>query len=131
VVVHSLGAFDECVELVDASGIAWDRVVFHCFSEGPAEMTVLRERGGFGSFTGILTYKNAQSVRDAATVQGLDRLMVETDAPYLTPVPHRGKPNEPSYVRHTAEFAAELFGVDCAELARITTANARRFYGLG
>ncbi len=130
VVVHSRGAFDECVELIDASGVDWSKVVFHCFAEGPAEMTVLRERGGVGSFTGILTYKNAQSVRNAALVQGLDRLMLETDAPYLTPVPHRGKSNEPSYVRHTAEFAAEVFGVSLAELAEVTTRNSRQFYGL-
>jgi TatD DNase family protein len=130
VVVHSRGAFDECVEVIDASGINWSKIVFHCFAEGPSEMTVLVERGGVGSFTGILTYKNAQSVRDAATVQGLDRFMVETDAPYLTPVPHRGKPNEPSFVRHTAEFAAELFGVSYEELAAISQRNAREFYGL-
>src|SRR5690606_5199870 len=101
------------------------------FAEGPAEMTVLRERGGLGSFTGIFTYKNAEAVREAARVQGLERLMLETDAPYLTPVPHRGKPNEPAYMRHTAEFAAEWFGVDLAKLAEVTSANARRFYGLG
>ena len=130
VVVHSRGAFDECVELVDASGIDWGRIVFHCFAEGPAEMTVLIERGGRGSFTGILTYKNAQSVRDAAMVQGLDRFMVESDAPYLTPVPHRGKPNEPAYVRHTAGYAAGLFGVSYEELAAISTRNARELYGL-
>ncbi|MCC5023465.1 MAG: TatD family hydrolase [Candidatus Synoicihabitans palmerolidicus] len=130
VVVHSRGAFEESVELVDASGIPWDRVVFHCFAEGPAEMTMLRERGGFASFTGILTYKSAEVVREAAKVQGLERLMLETDAPYLTPVPHRGKPNEPSYVRHTADFAAAMWGVDYAELAETTTLNARRFYGL-
>jgi TatD DNase family protein len=57
--------------------------------------------------------------------------MVETDAPYLTPMPHRGKPNEPAFVRHTAEYAAEVFGVPYAELAAVTTVNARRFYGLG
>ena len=130
VVVHSRGAFAECVALIDASGIDWSRIVFHCFSEGPTEMTVLRERGGYGSFTGILTYKNAEAVRAAASVQGLERLMVETDAPYLTPMPHRGKPNEPAYVRHTADFAAQFFGVDYADLAAVTTANARRFYGL-
>lgn len=130
IVVHSRGAFAECVEMIDASGVDWTKVVFHCFAEGPAEMTVLRERGGVGSFTGILTYKSAENVREAAKVQGLDHFMVETDAPYLTPVPHRGKPNEPAYVRHTADFAAELFGVSYAELAAATTANARRFYGL-
>ncbi|GAB5558637.1 MAG: metal-dependent hydrolase [Synoicihabitans sp.] len=130
VVVHSRGAFQECVDLIDDSGVDWTQVVFHCFAEGPAEMTILRERGGVGSFTGILTYKNAQSVRDAATVQGLEHLMLETDAPYLTPVPHRGKPNEPSYLKHTAEFAAELWGVSLEELGEITSANARRFYGV-
>ena len=129
VVVHSRGAFSECVELIDASGVNWARVVFHCFVEGPAEMTVLCERGGWGSFTGILTYKSAESVREAAKVQGLERFMVETDAPYLTPVPHRGKPNEPAYVRHTAEFAAELFGVPYETLAKVSTDNAKRFYG--
>ncbi len=130
VVVHSRGAFAECVEMIDASGVDWSRVVFHCFAEGPAEMSVLMERGGWGSFTGILTYKNAENVREAAKVQGLERLMVETDAPYLTPVPHRGKPNEPSYVRHTAEFAADMFGVSLDELTEVTTRNARGFYGL-
>jgi TatD DNase family protein len=131
VVVHSRGAFAECVEMIDASGVDWTRVVFHCFAEGPAEMTGLRERGGWGSFTGILTYKNAAGVRDAARVQGLDRLMLETDAPYLTPVPHRGKPNEPGYLRHAADYAAEFFAVSYEELARITSRNVKAFYGLG
>ncbi len=129
-VVHSRGAFRECVEMIDASGVDWARVVFHCFTEGEAEMAELVRRGGFGSFTGILTYKNADAVRAAAKAQGLGRLMVETDAPYLTPLPHRGKPNEPAFVRHTAEFAAkEVFGGPFEELAAVTTANARRFFG--
>lgn len=130
VVVHSRGAFTECVEMVDASGVDWSKVVFHCFTEGPAEISTLRERGGWGSFTGILTYKNAEGVREAAKVQGLENLMLETDAPYLTPVPHRGKPNEPGYVRHTADFAAEMFGVTYEEIAQVTAANTRRIYGL-
>lgn len=130
VVVHSRGAFRDCVEQVDASGVSWARVVFHCFTEGPAEMAELVRRGGYGSFTGIITYRNADAVREAARVQGLDRLMLETDAPYLTPLPHRGKPNEPAYLRHTAEFCAGLFGFGFEELAARTTANARGFYGL-
>ena len=131
-VVHSRGAFQECVELIDASGVDWTRVVFHCFTEGVAEMAELTRRGGLGSFTGVLTYKSAENVRAAAKAQGLARMMVETDAPYLTPMPHRGKPNEPAFVRHTAAFAAkEVFGVDYDELVAITTANARRFFGLG
>jgi TatD DNase family protein len=131
VVVHSRGAFAECVAMIDASGVEWGRVVFHCFTEGEAEMTELTRRGGFGSFTGILTYKTAANIRAAAKAQGLARFMVETDAPYLTPMPHRGKPNEPAFVRHTAEFAArEVFGVTDAELAAVSTANARKFFAL-
>jgi TatD DNase family protein len=131
VVIHSRGAFAECVQMIDASGVDWAKIVFHCFAEGAAEVAVLLKRGGFASFTGILTYKNAANVRAAAKAQGLTRLMVETDAPYLTPTPHRGKPNEPAFVRHTAEFAAkEVFGVSYDELAAVTTANARRFFGI-
>lgn len=130
VVVHSRGAFAECVAMIDASGVDWKRVVFHCFVEGPAEMEELLRRGGFGSITGIVTYKSAESVRLAMLRQGLDRLMLETDAPYLTPVPHRGKPNEPAFVRHTAEFAATTMQVDFETLAKATTATARAFFGL-
>jgi len=131
VVVHSRGAFRECVELIEASGVDWSRVVFHCFTEGEAEMAELTRRGGFGSFTGILTYKSAEAIRAAAKAQGLARCMIETDAPYLTPMPHRGKPNEPAFVRHTAEFAAkEVFGVSYEDLAEATTRNARAFFGI-
>jgi TatD DNase family protein len=130
VVVHSRGAFAECVEMIDASGVAWRKVVFHCFTEGPAEMAELTKRGGYGSFTGIITYKTAEAVRAAALAQGLDRLMIETDAPYLTPMPHRGKPNEPAYLKHTAEFCAGVFGVSPERLAEATTRNARKFFSL-
>jgi TatD DNase family protein len=131
VVVHSRGAYRECIEMVDASGVDWSRVVFHCFTEGERDMAELTRRGGFGSFTGILTYKSADAVREAARAQGLPRLMIETDAPYLTPMPHRGKPNEPAFVRHTAEFAAaEVFRVSREELTAVTTANAKRFFAL-
>ena len=128
VVIHSRGAFAECVAMIDASGVDWNRVVFHCFTEGLAEMAELTQRGGWGSFTGVITYKNAAAVRAAALAQGLSRLMIETDAPYLTPVPHRGKPNEPAYLRHTAEFCAGVFGVGYEELAAATTRNAKDFF---
>jgi TatD DNase family protein len=131
IVVHSRGAFAECVESIDASGVDWNRVVFHCFTEGEAEIAELMKRGGVGSFTGILTYKNADNVRAAARRQGLGRFMLETDAPYLTPMPHRGKPNEPAFVRHTAEFAArDVFGIPYEELVAISARNARTFFGL-
>lgn len=131
VVIHSRGAFAECVEMIDRSGVDWTKVVFHCFTEGEAEMGELIRRGGWGSFTGIITYKTAESVRAAARLQGLARLMIETDAPYLTPMPHRGKPNEPAFLRHTAAYCArEVFGVSEDELAATTTANARKFFGI-
>jgi TatD DNase family protein len=129
-VVHSRGAFQECVELIDGSGVAWERVIFHCFTEGAAEMAELTKRGGFGSFTGVLTYKSAENVRAAARAQGLQRFMLETDAPFLTPMPHRGKPNEPALMRHTAEYAAGIFGVELEEIAAVSTRNARAFFGL-
>ncbi len=130
VVIHSRGAFRECIEMIDASGVRWTDVVFHCFTETPAEMEQLLKRGGFGSFTGVLTYKNADPVRAAARTQGLSRFMVETDAPYLTPMPHRGKPNEPAFVKLTAEFAAHVFGVSYDDLAASSTARARDFFRL-
>ena len=130
VVVHSRGAFRECVEMIDAAGVGWSRVVFHCFTETVVEMAELTKRGGFGSFTGVITYKNAEAVRAAALAQGLDRLMIETDAPYLTPMPHRGKPNEPALMQHTAEYCAGLFGVSYERLAEVTTRNARNFFGI-
>jgi TatD DNase family protein len=93
-------------------------------------MSELLKRGAYGSFTGVLTYKNAENVREAAKTQGLSRLMLETDAPYLTPVPHRGKPNEPAFMRHTAEYAAAMFGVSVDEVADVTTRTARAFFGI-
>jgi TatD DNase family protein len=129
-VVHSRGAFAECVAMIDASGVPWSGVVFHCFTEGPAEVAELVTRGGFASFTGIITYKTAEPVRAALRAQGLDRLMLETDAPYLAPVPQRGQENEPAYLRHTAEHAAQLLGVDLAALAAQTSSLAMRFFGL-
>lgn len=130
IVVHSRGTFARCVELIDESGADWSRVVFHCFVEGAAEIAELRRRGGRGSFTGILTYPKAPEVRAAAAAQGLAVAMVETDAPYLAPAPHRGKGNEPGYVGHVGAQLAESLGVPLPEVARITTANARQFFGL-
>jgi len=130
VVVHSRGAFLPCLEMIDRSGVDWGRVVFHCFSEGLGEIAQLNRRGGRGSFTGILTYKKAEEVRAAAREQGLTALMLETDAPYLAPVPYRGKANQPAYLRPIAEFAALLFGISYDELAATTTANSRKFFGL-
>jgi len=130
VVIHSRGCFADCFSVIDESGVDWKKVVFHCFADGPSEVKILNDRGGRASFTGITTYKNAPTVREAALAQGLDRLMVETDAPYLSPEPHRGKRCEPAFVAHTAERLAELFEVSLEELAQKTTQNAVDFYEL-
>lgn len=130
IVIHSRNAFHECLRLIDGSGVNWDRVVFHCFSEGPDEMRMLNERGGRGSFTGVITYQNAESVRQAALLQGLEKVMIETDSPYLTPVPHRGKPNQPAFVRCVAEFCARLFKVNLKDFSKQATANSLRFFKL-
>jgi len=130
VVIHSRDAFEDCVRVIGASGVDWRRVVFHCFAHGPEEMAVLRARGGRASFTGIITYKTAAPVRAALIAQGLDTLMVETDAPYLAPVPHRGERNEPAYVAHIAREAARALNAPFEELAARTTENARQFFGL-
>jgi len=132
VVVHSRNAFRDCVEEIDRSGVDWKQVVFHCFAEGPEELAMLSERGGRASFTGIVTYKNRSvlPVREALIRQGLDRLMIETDAPYLTPEPHRGKPNQPAYVAYVAQVAADLLGVDWNELVSATSRNTRNFFGI-
>lgn len=130
VVVHSRDSFADCVKLIDASGVNWRKIVFHCFSRGPMEMQQLVTRGGFASFTGVLTYKTAVNTREAALLQGLERFQLETDAPYLTPEPYRGKPNEPALIRHMATYAADLFGVSFEELAAATARNTRAFFGL-
>ena len=130
VVIHSRGAFEDCIQELDAAAINWSKVVFHCFVENAEAMATLNERGGRGSFTGIITFKNADDVRAAALAQGLDRLMVETDSPYLAPVPHRGKPCYPAYTAFTAKYCADMFGVSEIEIADCSRSNTEEFFGL-
>jgi TatD DNase family protein len=130
VVVHSRNAVEDCIRFIDESGVNWERVVFHCWSDGPDLLEPILQRGGRASFTGILTYRKADPVREAARLQGIDRLMLETDAPYLAPEPVRGQTNEPAHVAHIARFAAEWLDIDSEELAARTTRNATDFFGL-
>ncbi len=90
-----------------------ERTVFHCFTGGPAEARTCLDLGAWLSFSGIVTFKNAGDVREAAALCPLDRLLVETDSPYLAPVPHRGKPNRPAYVPLVGAGVAAAKGVDC------------------
>ena len=104
------------------------RGVFHCFS-GSAEMArELVKLGWMVSFTGVLTYKNARKALEAAEAVPLDRLMIETDSPYMAPVPHRGKRNDSGYLIHICEKLAEIKGISPEECARITLENGRRFF---
>jgi TatD DNase family protein len=104
--------------------------VMHCFSGGPDEARRSVALGFYVSFSGVLTFKNAEKTREAARVVPRDRLLVETDCPYLTPEPHRGKRNEPAFVLHTARRLAEVVGLPYDELERLTEENTRRAFGL-
>ncbi|WP_223597036.1 TatD family hydrolase [Brucella suis] len=102
--------------------------ILHCFSSGRALAEKGIELGGYISFSGILTFKNSADIREVASIVPRDRLLVETDAPYLAPVPHRGKRNEPSFVQHTAAVLAETIGVSPEEVAAITSDNVFRLF---
>lgn len=130
VVVHARKSFADTVEMIDKSGVDWRKVVYHCFSEKSEEIRLLNERGGRASFTGIVTYKSAKNILAAALEQGIDRLMVETDCPYLSPEPLRGTRNEPANVLLTAEKIAVAMRVETAEFCTRVYENTCAFYGL-
>ena len=104
--------------------------VIHCFTEDVRIAKSALDLGFYISFSGIVTFKNATAIQEAARYVPLDRLLVETDSPYLAPVPKRGKPNEPAYVRHTAAFVAQLRGDSLENIAQATTANCLRLFNL-
>jgi len=131
IIVHSREAQADLLPLFESSGIDPARLVFHCFTGTPEEADRLVAFGSMVSFTGAVTYASAAGAAEAAARIPLDRIMVETDAPYMTPQPHRKvRPNEPSYVRFTAESIARSRGMDPEEFERITDANAERFFAL-
>ena len=127
-VVHSRDAWDVTFDALAAAGDC--RFVLHCFTGGPAEATRAIELGGWISFSGIVSFKNADDVRAAAALVPADRLLVETDAPYLAPVPHRGRKNEPAWVADVGVALAAATGRTTDDLAALTAANARTFLGL-
>ena len=102
--------------------------VIHCFTEDVHAAKLALDLGFYISFSGIVTFKNAAAIQEAARYVPLDRLLVETDSPYLAPVPKRGKPNEPAYVRHTAAFVAQLRSDSLENIAQATTANCLRLF---
>jgi TatD DNase family protein len=127
-VIHDREAHDDVLRILAEEG-APDKVVFHCFS-GDREMAkVCADRGYVMSFAGNVTFKNAGDLREAAVVVPTDLLLLETDAPYLTPVPYRGRPNAPYLVPLTARCLAEVKGADLAELCAAVAANGERVFG--
>lgn len=127
-VIHSRSAWDDTFDVLAAEGVP-DRTVFHCFTGGPEEAQRCLDIGAFLSISGIVTFKTADDVRAAVAMCPPDRLMVETDAPFLTPVPHRGQPNRPALVPLVGAKVAEVQGRTEAEVAVSSSAAAAAFYG--
>ncbi len=127
VIIHNRQAFDRLGRLLE--GITYPKLVFHCWSEGPAEAELVLDKGCYLSFTGSVTFKNNRKVQETVRQIPVDRLLLETDAPFLTPVPRRGHfPNEPAFLTHIADFIANLRGISRTEIDRITTTNASQFF---
>ena len=122
-IIHTREARNDTLKIMHEEKVQDIGGVMHCFSEDWETAILAMDLGFYISISGVVTFKNAQSTQDVAKRVPLDRLLVETDAPFLAPVPHRGKPNEPGYVRHTAEFIAQLRGISLEELAEQTTNN--------
>jgi TatD DNase family protein len=127
-VVHVRDAHDDCEAILRETGVT--RGVIHCFTGDTAAAKRYLDLGFLLSLSGVVTYKNAQALQDAVRFAPLERLMVETDSPYLAPVPHRGRKNQPAHVVETAKKVAELKGVTLEEVAAATTANAAALFGL-
>jgi TatD DNase family protein len=133
-IIHTREAEDDTIAILRES---WAEVggaeiggIIHCFTGTQKLAEAAIGMGFYISFSGVLTFKNASVLRDVARSAPIDRLLVETDCPYLAPIPHRGKRNEPAFVRETAARLAELKGVDLEEIARVTSGNFKRLFKL-
>ena len=128
-VVHARDAWDDLWAIVDDE-VMPQSVVIHCFTGGPAEAKAAVDRGFFIGVSGIVTFKNAGELREAVLATPIERILVETDSPFLAPMPHRGKKNEPAYVGLVGEAVASLKDLEISEVQRVTAENARRLYAL-
>lgn len=132
VVIHAREAFEDTVALLVEQGYRDQGVVFHCFTGTADEAEVIAQHGWRISFTGIVTFKNSRALQQIAKAYPAEKMMVETDSPYLSPVPLRSqRPCEPSFVAHTARFLADLRGVPYDQLVEETARNTRAFFGIG
>jgi TatD DNase family protein len=127
-VIHTREAWDDTFAILEREGVP-EQTVFHCWSGDPTNARRAVALGTTLSFSGTVTFANANELREAAIATPLERIVVETDSPFLTPHPHRGERNEPAYVRHVAEKIAEVKGVGVDEVERATTENAARLFG--
>ncbi len=127
-IVHTRSASADTLAILKEEGADAIGGVMHCFTETWEVARAALDLGFYISMSGIVTFRNAQSLREVAAAVPLDRLLIETDSPYLAPVPHRGKTNEPGLVKHVGEFIAQLRGLDAASLADATTANFFRCF---
>lgn len=128
-VIHSRQADEDMAAILEEeSGQGAFPFVLHCFTAGMTLAERALALGGYISFSGIVTFKNAKEIQDVARMVPADRYLVETDAPYLAPIPHRGQSNEPSFVRHTAEKLAEIRGLTLEQVGRESTANFGRLF---
>ena len=127
-VIHERDAAPDAAQLLRSEGRGNLRGVIHCFTGNYEAAYAYLDLGFYLSFTGIITFKNAEPLRDVVRQVPLERILIETDAPYLTPVPHRGKRNEPAYVRLIAEAMAKIKGVSLEEVAQITTGNVGNLF---
>ncbi len=123
VIVHTRQAIDDTLSLLAKERVADCGGVLHCFTEDKTAAGKLLDMGMYISFSGIVTFRNAEQIREAARYVPLERILVETDSPYLAPVPYRGKANQPAYTRDVAEYLAVVKGVDVERLAQQTTDN--------
>lgn len=131
IVVHCRRAVGDLLPVLRASGLPPERMVFHCFTEGPDDARAVLDFGAWISFTGVVTFRSARDVQAAARLVPDDRIMCETDAPFLSPEPVRSaRPCVPAYVMHTGRFLATLRGTPWPEFDALTDANAARFFGL-
>jgi TatD DNase family protein len=128
-VIHTRDAWDDTFAILRAEGVP-ERTVVHCFSGGPDEARLALDLGASLSFSGIVTFKRATDVQEAAALAPLNRILVETDAPYLAPVPHRGKPNQPAYVALVGAAVAAIKGVPVEEVEQSTWTNTAALFGL-
>jgi TatD DNase family protein len=128
IVVHERDAAPEAADLLRHEGAGSLRGVIHCFTGNYEAARAYLDLGFYLSFTGIITFKNAEPLREVVRQIPLERMFVETDSPFLTPVPHRGKRNEPAYVRFVAETVAKIKNLDLDEVARVTTNNVKDLF---